>query len=67
MKSEEGIELLTKIIAKQTCLELLVLEGNDLSSSILTRIMSTIRASPSIKTIKQLYMAGSYWNETEVC
>lgn len=66
-KSEECVDLLSKIITKQNGLTEVSLGWNDLSSSVLARILSTIRASPSLSTIETLKLAATHWNGQEAC
>jgi len=65
---EECVDLLSKIINQQKGLQKVYLGyENDLSSSVLARILSTIRASPSLSTIETLDLQHSHWNEQEAC
>ena len=59
--------MFSKIITKQNGLKQVYLGWNDLSSSVLARILSTIRASPSFSTIEGLELKWSDWNEQEAC
>ena len=62
-----AIDILTQFIAKQTLLEELHLQKNNLNAASTAKILSTIRNSGCMSSIKKIQLEDSNWETQESC